>query len=103
MERGELAIDNLGDGFTLHEIDRGASICDYRPTMQPMRTPGEEIRAIQVTFAEDGRAIAIGSNHGVAYVFDKATGEALAVLNHSKHRMAQSVSVSEWLSRLGHS
>lgn len=49
----------------------------------------------QVVFAERGKAIVAGSDHGAVYVFDRTTGAPLDVLRHVEKGLLQTVAVSE--------
>ena len=83
-----LAIDNVADGFSLHRMDSLECIRTF-----PTGTPAKRV-VKHVTFAEGGEVVVGGSDHGMAYVFDRNTGVQLDRLRHAPRGMLQAVTVS---------
>jgi hypothetical protein len=50
-------------------------------------------QAKQVAFAEEGRVVVGGSEHGVVYIFNRLSGLTLATLDHGSG-MVQTIAVS---------
>jgi hypothetical protein len=48
-----------------------------------------------VAFADKGRLVIGGSNHGLVYVFDSKTGLEIEALRHAEHGRVQAIAVSE--------
>lgn len=80
FRKGLIAFDNTLEGFSLHNLATGQPIRLY-PTGTPKRTYPR-----QVCFAENGRALVGGSDHGKIYVFDRKTGSPIDVLSHGDER-----------------
>ncbi|KIP01227.1 hypothetical protein PHLGIDRAFT_123544 [Phlebiopsis gigantea 11061_1 CR5-6] len=83
-----LAFDNVTDGFSLHRMDTLECTRTF-PTGTPVKH-----RSKQVEFGEGGEVVVGGSDHGVAYVFDRATGVQLDVLRHAQKGMLQAIATS---------
>jgi hypothetical protein len=87
MGRNQFVIDNVSDGFDLHQTEDGAFVRTFRTGIAIKRVPK------QVMFAENSRAIVGGSDHGAVYVFDRKSGKKLAVLRHSERGLVQTITV----------
>lgn len=86
--RNLVAIDNVGDGFSLHRADTVECLRNF-PTGTPTRRVCK-----QVVFGEDGKVIIGGSDHGSVYIFDRKTGTPIEVLRHALKGLVQAVAVS---------
>jgi hypothetical protein len=87
VQRNQLVIDNVRNGFNLHQLDNGACIWTL-PTGNP-----KKLFPQQVAFGEDCKVIVGGSDHGIVYVFDRKTGTPLQVLHHADRGLVQTVTV----------
>jgi hypothetical protein len=88
LARNEVLINNITDGFNVHEFESGTWKRSY-PTANPVRRMPK-----QVAFRENARIIIGGSDHGIAYVFDWQTVLPLQMLCHSSKGIVQTVTVS---------
>lgn len=84
------AIDNTDNGFNLHKMDTGAHVRTFETP------PAKVARPKQVAFGEEGAVVVGGSDHGVVYVFETATGRTLQVLEHAPGGMVQTIAVSSY-------
>lgn len=84
----QLVLDNAVDGFDLHQLDTGQYIQTLHTGHPRWRVPK------QAEFAEGGRAIIGGSDHGSIYVWDRRSGELMEALEHSRGGLVQTVTVS---------
>lgn len=74
-----MAIDNGETGFDLCDIDRCNVIRHF-----PVSNNAINVRLpTQVAFAEGAKLVVGGSDHGVAYVFDRRTGSLVDTLHHA--------------------
>ena len=86
---GNILIDNMADGFDLYSVNRPAPIRSF-----PVRSTKKYIKGC--VFAENGRAIVCGSDHGKAYVFAIADIQPKQELVHgNRKQMIQTVSVRQ--------
>jgi hypothetical protein len=92
MGQTQFVIDNVSDGFDLHQMADGAFVRTYTTGTATRRVPK------QVVFAESLRAVVGGSDHGAVYVFDRKSGGKVAVLQHSDKGLVQTVTVRELFS-----
>jgi hypothetical protein len=92
MGRNQFVIDNVSNGFDLHQTEDSAFVRTFRTGVAIKRVPK------QVMFAENSRAIVGGSDHGAVYVFDRKSGKKLAVLRHSERGLVQTITVRSMLS-----
>ncbi len=84
---GNLLIDNMTDSFDLYTANRLAPIRSFQ-----VKATKKYVKA--GVFAESGRAIACGSDHGKAYVFGLAdTKPRQELLHGSRNQMIQTVAV----------
>lgn len=83
----QFVVDNVSDGFDLHNIEDGAFIRTFKT--------GDHIRPVpkNVLFAENSQLIIGGSDHGYVYIFDRKSGRKLAALRHSDKGLVQTVAV----------
>jgi hypothetical protein len=86
-QRNYFVVDTMVNGFNLHRLSNG-SLKRNLSTGAPTR-----IFPKQVAFAEGSGLIITGSDHGVAYIFDRRTGSILQELHHRGHSMIQAVTV----------
>jgi hypothetical protein len=85
-------VDNVNNGFNLHQLDSGSFVRNY-PTGKPnKRFPR------QAAFGEDGKVVVGGSDHGVVYVFNRRTGSRLDILRHANAGLVQTIAVSYFTS-----
>jgi len=80
-------MDNVSDGFDLHQLDNAAYIRTFLTRGANKTVPK------QAVFGEDTRVVIGGSDHGKIYVFDRRTGKELQVLNHGDAGLVQTVTV----------
>jgi hypothetical protein len=75
QRRGVFVVDNATNGFTLYQLEG-----DEEP-VQTFITPAPSVSVPkQVTFGAEGRLIIGGSDHGLAYVFERKSGKLLESL-----------------------
>lgn len=82
-----MLIDNVENGYDLRQLDKACPIQTY-----PMPGQGKKFSR-QVAFAEEGKLIVGGSDHGRVYLFDRKTREPQGTLKHAEHGMVQMVEV----------
>ena len=87
MAHNQFVVDNVTDGFDLHQNDDSAFVRTFYTGTATRRVPK------QVAFAEDSRVIVGGSDHGVVYVFDRRSGKLLDLLQHAKNGLVQTITV----------
>jgi hypothetical protein len=75
--RSQFVVDNVSNGFDLHQLDNGSFVRNY-PTERPKKRFPR-----RVAFGEDGKVIVDESDHGVVHVFDRRTGSQLDILHHA--------------------
>ncbi len=88
---GVFVVDNGESTFDLCSLANGNLIRSYT-----FRSHEIECRLpLQVAFANDGRSVIGGSDHGVAYVYDRKTAQVFDVLHHAldDEAVVQTVSV----------
>lgn len=93
--RGVFVADKGESCFDLCSLESGHLIRSFG-----FRTREVECRLpLQVTFANEGRYIVGGSDHGVAYVYDRKTAQMFDILHHAldDETLVQTVSVSLFL------
>ncbi|KAJ3507463.1 hypothetical protein NLJ89_g6292 [Agrocybe chaxingu] len=78
-------VDNAKDGFDLYRMDTGMFVRGFT-TRDATR-----INPKNVAFANDSRAVVSGSDHSIAYIFEKNTGHVLKMLQHSKRGGVETV------------
>jgi hypothetical protein len=81
-------IDNVTNGFDLHDLNSGSLVQTFKTSDITRREPK------QVVFAEDSRIVVGGSDHGIVYVFDRRTGAILEKLPHANKGLVQTITVS---------
>jgi hypothetical protein len=88
-------VDNMVKGFSLHSLDNGS----WKRSFAINKTSSKLTSLLprQVAFVEGSGAIAGGSDHGAAYVFDRRTASILQVLHHGSRDIVQTVTVSDFL------
>lgn len=79
-------IDNVMNGFSLHQLDDGACIRTYNT--DPVKTFPK-----QVVFGEKATLVVGGSDAGIIYVFDKNEGTLKQELQHADKARVQTVAV----------
>lgn len=84
----QVVIDNVVDGFNLHDLFTGEFIRNY-PT-GPVRKKFSK----QVAFGEEGRIVVGGTDQGAVYVFDKNDGKVLSILRHGDRGIVATLTVS---------
>ncbi|KAF8573555.1 hypothetical protein K439DRAFT_1375051, partial [Ramaria rubella] len=89
VKRNQFVVDNVTDGFDLHQLDNGAHI----HTLQT-GTPTKKVPK-QVVFGENWEIIVSGSNHGLVYLFERETGRLLNVLCHADKGLVQTLMVMQ--------
>ncbi|KAG1740751.1 uncharacterized protein EDB91DRAFT_1052909, partial [Suillus paluster] len=91
---GVFIIDNATDGFTLYRL---------KGKVEPIRTFMTALPSVsvpkQVAFGEEGKVVVGGSDNGLAYIFDRKTGQVLETLHHADAGLVQTIAVSI---RIGH-
>ncbi|KIJ29385.1 hypothetical protein M422DRAFT_269222 [Sphaerobolus stellatus SS14] len=80
-------IDNATNGSDLHRLDNGTQLRTYETGLHERRIPK------QVVFAEDGRLVVGGSDHGKIYLFDRDSGRLLGILPHARRQVVQTVTI----------
>lgn len=80
-------IDNVTNGFSLHQLEDGACIRTYNTN--PVKTFPK-----QVVFGEQATLVVGGSDTGTIHVFDKNEGTLKQVLQHADRGRVQTVTVS---------
>jgi hypothetical protein len=80
-------VDNVADGFDLHQLDNGTYVRTFFTGTAQKTYPK------QVVFGEEAKVVVGGSDHGAIYVFDRRTGEQLQVLRHAEKGMVQTITV----------
>jgi hypothetical protein len=80
-------VDNVVDGFDVHDLHSGAFIRTLRTGKASWTLPK------QVAFAEESRLVVAGSDNGAAYIFDSKSGQQLQVLRHNEDGLVQTVTV----------
>ena len=83
-----VVIDNVRTGFDLWDLSNDTHLQTF-PTGKPTRYLPRK-----VAFAEGGKTIICGSDHGLVFVFDRQTGAPLDVLQHATGNLSQTVAVS---------
>jgi hypothetical protein len=86
-KRNQFVIDNVSDGFDLHQLDNSAYVRTFLTRDSNGTVPKEAV------FGEDARIIIGGSDHGKIYIFDRRTGKNLQVLDHGDRSIVQAVTV----------
>jgi hypothetical protein len=84
-------LDNLHNGFNVYWMANLA-----QPVGSCIAGPYSTTYSRQVDFGELDNIIVGGSDHGVAYVFDKQTQNRLALLDHGVPYMVQAIAV-KWI------
>ncbi|KAG2062940.1 hypothetical protein BDR04DRAFT_986758, partial [Suillus decipiens] len=79
-------IDNVMNGFSLHQLDDGACIWTYN-------TDPVKMFPKQVVFGEKATLVVGGSDAGIIYVFDKNEGTLKQELQHADKVQVQMVVV----------
>ncbi|KAF8582630.1 hypothetical protein K439DRAFT_1618146 [Ramaria rubella] len=77
VKYNQFIVDNVTDGFDIHQLDNGAHIHTLPTGILKKRVPK------QVTFVEDSQIIVGGSDHGIVYLFEGESGRLITTLNHS--------------------
>ncbi len=86
---GHLLIDNMTDGFDLYSANRHTPIRTF-----PVRSAKKYVKC--GVFAEGGRVVICGSNHGKVYVFSVADIKPKQELLHgNRKQMIQTVLVRQ--------
>jgi len=85
--KGVFAIDDPAQGVGLYRMD-----CIRLRTF-PVKVH-KTWRPRQICFGEDCKLIISGSDHGVVYVFDRRSGEAVDELTVGRNEWVQTVLVS---------
>ena len=87
-DRGNFAMDNVTEGFSLYLLEDMKFLHEY-PTGKPTKWFPK-----QVEFSEEGQILVGGSDHSTIYIFDRKTGLVMDTLNHKDNGQAQAVMVS---------
>lgn len=80
-------VDNVGDGFNLYKLDTGVFIKTLI-TKDPIKTHPKG-----VAFASQSLFIVGGSDHGLAYVFDRKTGDIVTTFHYASVGGAETIAV----------
>jgi hypothetical protein len=80
-------MDNVADGFDLHQLDNNAYIRTFFTGDVKQGVPK------QVVFSGDAKVVVGGSDHGKVYIFDRRTGKEFQVLDHGGGCVVQTVAV----------
>ncbi|KAJ7133861.1 WD40-repeat-containing domain protein [Mycena filopes] len=89
--RGAICIDDLEFGAVLYRLDD-----HQRVKMFPIPTTrDDDLRPRQVRFLDESRTIAIGSDHGAVYVFDRRSGDVIDKLRLDGEDWAQTIATSD--------
>ncbi|KAJ7037649.1 WD40-repeat-containing domain protein [Mycena alexandri] len=70
--KGLFCVDDPTQGVALYRLDNNNRVKTFE-----VKVTKTHPRARQVCFADDGSVIVSGSDHGVLYIFDRWTGEAI--------------------------
>lgn len=84
-------MDNVCDGFDLHQLDNGAYIRTF------LTGDAKSVVPKQVIFSEDTKVVIGGSDHGKVYIFDRRTGKVFQVLDHGSTGLVQTVMVLAYM------
>lgn len=79
----------MKDGFSLFNLDDVSYIRGYQTGNVVIRRPKEAV------FAEDGKVLVCGTDHGTAYIFDKKREVILDRLFYEKDGLIQALAVSK--------
>ncbi len=92
--RNQFVIDNVTDGFDLHQLDTGR----YIRTL----TTGPCLRTVpkQVAFAEDSTVVVGGSDQGSVFVFSRISGTPAQILRHTDRGLVQTIAVGKFLASM---
>lgn len=89
QKRGVFVVDNATDGFTLYRLEgKGEPIRTFVTALPSLSVPK------QVAFGEEGKVVVGGSDNGLAYIFDRKTGQVLETLHHADAGLVQTITVS---------
>ncbi|KAK7048785.1 WD40 repeat-like protein [Favolaschia claudopus] len=91
---GDAVVDNRSGTFCVDDPDTGVLIyrLEDRRRMKVLNVPIEkENRPRQVRFGDDYRAIVVGSDHGIIYVFDRRTGAIIDRLKFEEQDFVQAI------------
>ncbi|KAF9470790.1 hypothetical protein BDN70DRAFT_648297 [Pholiota conissans] len=88
LERRICVVDNVGKGFDIYKLDSGKFVKTLT-TRDPMKTYPKG-----VAFADEYHAIVGGSDHGLVYIFDRKTGQAITTLKHGGDGGVETIAVS---------
>lgn len=85
--RGRAVVDNTEDGFSIVDLSTGRLI---------LALPAKVCRRVpkQVSWADNYKIVAGGSDHGKVYVYDAETAKVMSALPHDKDGLVQTISVS---------
>ncbi|KAF8197686.1 WD40-repeat-containing domain protein [Mycena galopus ATCC 62051] len=86
--RATVCIDNIHSGAVIYRLDDHQFVKRF---LVPATT--QEKLSRQVRFVDDSKAIVIGSDHGVVYVFDRRSGEVLDELILAGKGWVQTIAV----------
>lgn len=90
IERDEVLVDN-GDAFSIHNLTTGSCVAVFSTGRPKHRYPKHAV------FGEGGDAVIVGSDHGNAYIFERAGGHPLDVLHHADRGCTQTVAVRRYI------
>lgn len=88
ITRDICVVDNVTDGFDLYRLDTGGFIRTL------VVKEAERTHPKGVHFAEAGRLVIGGSDHGRVYIFDRKTAKILKTLKHAGKGGAETLAVS---------
>ncbi|KAG2738850.1 hypothetical protein P692DRAFT_20646724, partial [Suillus brevipes Sb2] len=89
QKRGVFVVDNATDGFTLYRLEgKGEPVRTFVTALPSLSVPK------QVAFGEEGKVVVGGSDTGLAYIFDRKTGQVLETLHHADAGLVQTIAVS---------
>ncbi|KAG1896269.1 uncharacterized protein F5891DRAFT_936671, partial [Suillus fuscotomentosus] len=83
---GVFVVDNATDGFTLYRLEgKGEPVRTFVTALPSLSVPK------QVAFGEEGKVVVGGSDNGLAYIFDRKTGQVLETLHHTDAGLVQTI------------
>jgi WD40 repeat protein len=89
QKHGVFVVDNATDGFTLYRLEgKGEPVRTFVTALPSLSVPK------QVAFGEEGKVVVGGSDTGLAYIFDRKTGQVLETLHHADAGLVQTIAVS---------
>ncbi|KAG2746126.1 hypothetical protein P692DRAFT_201807355 [Suillus brevipes Sb2] len=85
---GVFIVGNTTDGFTLYHLEgKGEPLQTFVTALPSVSVPK------QVVFGEEGKVVVGGSDNGLAYIFNRKTGQVLGTLHHADAGLVQMIAI----------